>query len=191
MAESRNRQAILSAARDAFVAGAGEIEMGDVAARARVSVGLAYHHYGSKAGLVSALISDFYDRYDAVVNQRIEAPTWAEQSRERLGRTIRFLFEDPLAPIVLGRLGGSAAVLALEASRREAIIGRGALSIRAGQERGEVEATLDPMMASQVVNGGLRQAIAMALAAPERPEAAAFAKQAWALVAGALGLRRD
>jgi AcrR family transcriptional regulator len=189
MAEARNRHAILGAARDAFVAGGGEIEMGDVASRAGVSVGLAYHHYGSKAGLVAALISDFYDRYDAVVNQRIEAPTWAEQSRERLLRTICFLFEDPLAPIVLGRLGGSATVLALEASRREAIITRGAASIRAGQEGGEVDATLDPTMASQVVNGGLRQAIAMALAARERPDAADFAEQAWALVAGALGLR--
>lgn len=190
VAEGRNRQAIVRAARDLFIAGAGELEMGDVARRAGVSVGLAYHHFGSKAGLITALITDFYDRYDAVVNQRIEAATWADQARERLARAVRFLFEEPLAPIVLGRLGGSAAVIALETTRREAIIARGALNIRAGQEAGEVVPGVDPMMASQVINGGLRQAISAALTAPQRPDADVFIAHAWALIAGALGLER-
>ena len=30
----------------------------------QVSVGLAYHHFGSKGGLIAAVVDDFYERLD-------------------------------------------------------------------------------------------------------------------------------
>ena len=44
-----------------------------VAKRAQVSVGLAYHHFGSKAGLIAAVVEAFYSRLDEVVFKRREA----------------------------------------------------------------------------------------------------------------------
>ena len=109
------RSRILEAARAAFVDGRGDFEMGDVAERAGVSVGLAYHYFKSKAGLVSALIDDFYDRYDAVVNQRFDdIASWPEREYRRVSEAVGFLFDDPVAPIMLGRLSGSAQVVAAE-----------------------------------------------------------------------------
>lgn len=88
-----SREAILAAARSALEAGGGQIEMNDVARRACVSVGLAYHYFGSKAGLVSALVTDFYDRYDAVVNRHYDdTGGWAARERMRLAEAVRFLF---------------------------------------------------------------------------------------------------
>ena len=65
------RARIVTAALKALVEGDGEFEIGDVARRAKVSVGLAYHYFGSKAGLISVLITDFHNRHEAVVNQRL------------------------------------------------------------------------------------------------------------------------
>jgi len=183
------RAAILAAAREALVAGDGDIEMADVARRADVSVGLAYHHFGSKAGLVAALVTAFYDRYDAVVNQRFApALSWPERESLRLRCVVDFLFADPEAPAVLGRLGGSAEVVAVEAARRAAIIEFAARNIRKGQERGAVAPWVDPDFAAAAINGGLREAIAQALRRPDRPEPATFARAAWGFVAGALAL---
>jgi AcrR family transcriptional regulator len=187
-----SRTRIVDAARDAFVDGAGDFEMGDVAGRAGVSNGLAYHYFGSKAGLISALIADFYDRYDAIVNRRYsnDAP-WPERERLRLRRSIEFLFGDPMAPILLGRLAGSGPIVAVEAARREAIIALAERNIRRGQERGEIDHGIDAAIAAAVINGGLRQAVAMALARPEPPDAVNFTREAWGLVAGMLALPKS
>src|SRR5712692_1976900 len=67
------RTRIVAAALKELVDGDGDFEIGDVARRARVSVGLAYHYFGSKAGLISALIKDFHDRHEAVVDQHFDS----------------------------------------------------------------------------------------------------------------------
>jgi AcrR family transcriptional regulator len=185
------RTRIITAARDAFVTGCGEFEMTDVANGASVSNGLAYHYFGSKSGLVSALIADFYDRYDAVVNQRLpEGLSWHEREYLRLLATLEFLFSDRMAPIVLGRLSGNAQVVAMEASRRDAIIELAERNIRRGQERGEIDPGIDPGIAAAAINGGLRQAVATALHRGSVHDPEEFARQAWGFVAGALSLPR-
>jgi AcrR family transcriptional regulator len=193
MAEALDsRTTILAAARTALVEGQGEIEMAAVARRAGVSVGLAYHYFGSKAGLLAALVEEFYDRYDAVLNQRFsDQLTWPEREHLRLCRTIRFLFDDPVAPVMLGRLSGSAHVVAAEATRRESIIERGARNIRRAQERGEVDPTIDAVMAAALINGGLRQAVSLVLSQPAQADPDRFVEQAWRLIAGALRLPLD
>ena len=59
------RDALLRAAADELVERRGVLEVGSVAARAGVSVGLIYRHFGSKAGLLAAVGGDFYVRFDA------------------------------------------------------------------------------------------------------------------------------
>ena len=187
-----SRDAILAAARGALEAGGGQIEMNDVARRAGVSVGLAYHYFGSKAGLVSALVTDFYDRYDAVVNRRYDdTGGWGARERKRLTEAVRFLFSDTVAPVMLSRLSASAEVVAVEAERRAAIISLGVANIREGQTRGDVPAHVDAEMASAFLNGGIRQAIAAALSAADAPDADAFAEKAWGFVARALAMETD
>lgn len=188
---THNRARILKAARAAFVAGGGEVEMGDVAKRAGVSIGLAYHYFGSKAGLISAVVTDFYDRHDEILNQRFDATLkWPERERLRVSRMVEFLFADPVTPILLGRLSASAEVVAIEAERREKNIERAAGSISRAQQRGVVDPGIDAEMAAALIFGGMRQAIAMTLARQDKPDAAAFTRQVWQLVAGMLALPR-
>lgn len=58
---SRNR--LRQAAADELVDRRGGLEVESVAQRAGVSVGLIYRHFGSRAGLVQAVIEDFDGRY--------------------------------------------------------------------------------------------------------------------------------
>ena len=70
-AAGATRERLLAAAVEVLLEGDGDFEMGQLAARAGVSNGLAYHYFGSKAGVLSAVIDDFYDRYSAVANERL------------------------------------------------------------------------------------------------------------------------
>jgi AcrR family transcriptional regulator len=186
-ADARSR--ILDAAAAALVEGDGEIEMGDVARRAGASIGLAYHYFASKAGLLSALISAFYDRYDAVVNQRFEGSiAWPVREYRRLCAAIDFLYRDPVAPIMLGRLSGNAQVVAAEAARQRAMIELAAHNIADGQKRGHISADLDPAIAGAAIIGGVRQATAQALAARDRPPPDRLVEQLWSFISGALAL---
>jgi len=181
------RARLLDAARAAVVAGDGALEMADVARRAGASVGLAYHHFGSKAGLLSALVTGFYDRYDAVVNRRLrrESP-WRERERERTAGVVRFHYAEPLAPLLLGRLAAAPEVAAVAAERLDALVALGARNIATGQARGEVAADVDPQLAAAFVLGGVRQILAAALARDPRPPCEDVARTAWRLVANAV-----
>ena len=59
------RQRILECAATLLAEGEGKLEMAWVARAAGVSSGLAYHHFGSKEGLLVAVVNDFYDRLEA------------------------------------------------------------------------------------------------------------------------------
>lgn len=187
--ETDTRARILNAAMDAFVSGEGSIEMNDVAKRADVSAGLAYHYFGSKAGLLSAVVSDFYDRYDAVANQRFDdTPLWTEREFRRLNAAIAFLYHDPVAPIMLGKLSGSAEVVAAEAARRESMIEMAAFNLSRAQESGDIPADINPGIAAATIVGGVRQATSKALASPEPPNPDKLALHLWSFISGALRL---
>ncbi|CAN5850370.1 hypothetical protein BH11PSE1_BH11PSE1_02880 [soil metagenome] len=53
---------LIRAAQEELIASHGLLEMQAVAKRAKVSVGLAYHHFGSKAGLIATVVEGFYNR---------------------------------------------------------------------------------------------------------------------------------
>ena len=55
---------LVRAAQEELIQSQGLLEMQAVAKRAKVSVGLAYHHFGSKAGLIAAVVEAFYHRLE-------------------------------------------------------------------------------------------------------------------------------
>ena len=111
-AEQR-RLAIIDAASEALVDGEGDFELQDVARRAGVSVGLPYHRFGSKSGLIAAVVDNFYDELDRVIDLSDVPPgDWTLRERERVGRLIDFLYDHPLAAVIISRLARDPAVAA-------------------------------------------------------------------------------
>jgi len=136
LARNKTATRILKAATEALIAGGGSIEMTDIAIGAKVSVGLAYHYYGSKAGLLAAVIKDFHERYYTIVNKRYDgAIAWEVRERERLSACISFLYSDPLAPIALGKMAQSAEVIDAENTGQNELNTLAAKNILDGQKR--------------------------------------------------------
>jgi len=180
------RQRILKAAAAELIAGDGSMEIGDVAKRAGVSVGLSYHYFGSKAGLVAALVEDFYDRFDARVMAVNPQPgaDWGRREKLRLEAMVAFHYAEPLSPIVLARLNREPDVAAVEARRLQQHIELAARNVALAQGRGQIPASLDPHLLGAMILGGLRQAIGQALAQKRRPDQTMLAAQLWDFIAG-------
>ncbi|MEL7539243.1 MAG: TetR/AcrR family transcriptional regulator [Pseudomonadota bacterium] len=185
------RLRILAAAKDAFIAGGGAFEMNDVAQRADVSNGLAYHYFGSKAGLLAALVADFYDRYDAAVNQRFGDETdWVTREIRRVRATVDFLYDEPIAPVMLGKISGSAEVVAAEAARQDAMIELAVRNFTQARKQGAIAVDGDIEITAAVVIGGVRQAAVRALTAARRPPREVLAQQLWTFIAAVVGVSR-
>lgn len=186
------RARLLAAAAVELAAGCGRFEMADVARRAGLSVGLSYHYFGSKAGLLAALVEDFYERYDRVVMQGNPLPggDWGGRERLRLRAMVAFHYSEPLAPIVLSRLSAEPEVSAVEARWLERHIALAAQNIRIGQARGEIPLETDAELLGAMVLGGLRQAIGQALSRPHRFTSEELAGQLWNFVAAAVRFHR-
>lgn len=183
------RARLLAAASEALLAGGGDFEMSQVARRAGVSEGLPYHHFGSKAGALAAVVDAFYDRYYAVVNQPLDGSRpWAERELERLQAWLDFLYREPLAPIVLGPMGRSVQVAGLESARQDQLIGLARRNIELGQQAGDIPARIDAGIAAAAIIGAIRQAANQAFQDPEPPAPELLTAQLWGLIAGALGL---
>ena len=186
---AETRTHLIEAAGGALIEGEGDFEMGELARRAGVSDGLPYHYFGSKAGALSAVIDDFYDRYYGVVNQDLDggAP-WPEREFRRLQAWIAFLFSEPLAPIVLGKMGRTVQVAGVETTRQDQLIGLARRNIETGQQSGEIPKAIDAGIAAAAIIGAIRQAASHAFAEAKRPEPRVLTDQLWALISGALGL---
>jgi AcrR family transcriptional regulator len=182
---SAARQRILHAAAEEMVA-AGDIEVAAVARRAGVSVGLPYRYFGTRSGLVSAVISDFYDRLDqAVTNREFDGDTWHERERARVTAWVDHLYDDPLAPVVLGRLGGDAETVGIETQRLHKAIELGARNIARGQRDGDLLPGRDPELLVAAILGGIHMAVGVVLTRTPRPDRSRVAAELWAFVAGA------
>ncbi|NOJ39697.1 helix-turn-helix transcriptional regulator [Bradyrhizobium sp. WSM 1791] len=88
------RERLLRAAEKELIRSHGHLEMQAVAKRAQVSVGLAYHRFGSKAGLIAAVVEAFYSRLDEVAFEgfKSHAEGWAER-KEANSRLCRLLLQ--------------------------------------------------------------------------------------------------
>ncbi len=182
---------ILAAAENILRTGGGTLEMGQVAAKANVSVGLAYHYFGSKSGMLAAIIDAFYDRYNAVVNRYIDADiAWPVREKDRLFSAVEFLYGDPMAPVILGRMAQTHQVAAIEAARHEEMIELAARNIASGIRRGDIGKHIDPAIAGAAITGALRSSIAYAMGMEPKPDPAKLTHHIWGMIAGALDIER-
>ena len=167
------------------------LEVASVAARAGVSVGLIYRHFGSKAGLLAALVGDFYVRFDAEVMDVDPLPgaSWAPRERRRTELAVAFHYDDPLANIILGRLARDPEVAAVEARHLRVAVARAAGNVARGQRDGDIPEDIDPGIAAALILGGTRQALIEVLSRRERPRPEAVADQLWRLVVAAVRCR--
>ncbi|MEV1003822.1 TetR/AcrR family transcriptional regulator [Nonomuraea sp. NPDC050202] len=181
------RSRILQAAADELVE-TGDIEVAAVARRAGLSVGLPYRYFGTRSGLMSALIADFYDRLvTETVLGHFSGRTWLERWRAQLTRWVDWVYDEPLAPVVLGRMVGDARVAAMEADCARRVIALGAKHVAAGQAEGAVTPGRDPELMSAAVVGGMRSILAVVLDQEPRPERAAVLEEIWQFSTAALG----
>nr|MEA2796883.1 hypothetical protein [Phenylobacterium sp.] len=181
---------LIRAAQEELIHSHGLLEMQAVAKRAKVSVGLAYHHFGSKAGLIAAVVEGFYDRLEeaAFSPSKLISSDWAGREKERIAAYISFHYDHPFAPLVVGALSRAAEVLDVEQAFTKRQLTAGAHNLRAGQRDGVIPADLDPRLTIALMIGGIRQALIGALTSSHRPDRAELTDKIWIFVAGALRL---
>lgn len=184
----------MTAAAEELRKGDGDFEMSSVASTAGVSVGLAYHHFGSKAGLIAAVVEQFYEELDTdVMMPSFGLSDWREREYLRIEKNVTFHFRHPLAPVVLRRLRREPAVIEIEQARIARQVEEGTRNIRSAQRQGRVVADLDPAAATAFTLAGIRALIAQALECPpdERPTEAELTQKIWRLVRRSIALDGD
>ncbi len=182
------RERLLDAAA-AELADDGRLELAAVAASAGVATSVLYRYFGSKDGLVAAVVDRFYDEYDEVVMDRDVAPgaSWLEREAIRLRAEVDFFYAHPLGRAVAAGLLHEAAATRADAARLQAHIAAAARNIRAGQRRGELDRSVDADLAAAAIMGALRATLGAALTKRRPPRAEAVA--ALALRTGQATLR--
>lgn len=170
--------------------GDGDFEMSSVAQTAGVSVGLAYHHFGSKAGLVAAVVEQFYEELDQeVMMAKFGLSDWAEREHLRVKRNVAFHYRHPLAAVILRRLRREPGVLEIEHARIKRQVTEGTRNIQSAQKQGTVFPDLEPEAAAAFTLSGMRSLIAIALESPpeSRPSEDALTAMIWRLIRQAIG----
>ena len=184
------RERLIRAAQEELIQNHGHLEMQAVAKRARVSVGLAYHHFGSKAGLIAAVVEAFYSRLDEeVFNGACRlSEGWADRERRRIACYIAFHYDHPFAPLVVGALSRAPEVLDVEKAFTNKQLAGGARMLEAAQRGGLVPDHIDPHLTIALMIGGIRQALIGVLMGKQRPDPEKLTDEIWAFMAGALRL---
>ena len=185
------RRRLLEAAIAELVERDGALEVASVAARAGVSVGLLYRYFGSKAGLVTAVVDDFYDRLLAEISAAgaLKGVDWATRERRRTELSVAFHYREPLAPVLLGRLAREPEVAAREVRRIERLVEDAALNVERGQRRGEIPGDADARMVGAMLIGGYRVAMAEALTRSTRPSQHDLTEAIWRFVVHGVGFQ--
>jgi len=184
------RERLIRAAQEELIRSHGHLEMQAVAKRAKVSVGLAYHHFGSKAGLIAAIVEAFYNRLDEEVFNDACRPSesWADRERRRIASYIAFHYDHPFAPLVIGALSRAPEVLDVERAFTHKQLAGGARMLEAAQRDGLVPDHIDPHLTIALMIGGIRQALFGALTSEQRPDPEKLTDEIWAFMAAALRL---
>ena len=187
------RQRILDCAASLLAEGEGNLEMAWVAKAAGVSSGLAYHHFGSKEGLLVAVVNDFYDRVEeASLMVRFDhTDDWEAREKERVRRYVDFLLADPLGVVVLSRLAHAPGVAAVEAERWERLVTVGARNIAEGQNKGVVRAQQDPELLAALVLGSVRAAVARVLPVKNEIDAEELCNSIWQFLRSGMSLEEQ
>lgn len=182
------RENLLRAAAEEL-AETGELEVAAVSRRAGVSAGLPYRYFGTRSGLLIAVLDAFYARLgDAAALRNYDAPSWAEREQRRIRDWVTALYADPLAPLVLGGLVGDAEVAAANTRHLHLLIELGARNIAQAQRAGELPADRDPEFLAAATLGGTNAMLSVALTRTPRPPADEIIIELWSVVRGAVGL---
>ena len=165
------RERLLAAARELAIASGGHFEVASVAEAAGVVPSLVHRYFGSKAGLVAALVDDFFDRFQREVLDLDldDRGDWARHERARLEAGVRFHYREPLAVVLYGALVRDPEVARRESAGVALVVQRAARSIRKAQRRGELPLGVDPGLAGAAMFGAMRQVMVEALTRPRRP----------------------
>lgn len=183
---ARSKQRLVEAAVDELVQ-TGELEVASVARRAGVSVGLPYRYFGTRSGLLSAVVEGFHDRLDdEVTMRRFEGDTWQQREHARVAAWVEHLYREPLTSVMFTALTGDAEVAAADTRRLHRAIELGAVNIARGQRDGDLPVGKDPQLLAAGVLGGLRTMTALAVDRQRRPGAGWLTDQMWKFVEGAV-----
>lgn len=182
------RQRLLDAARELAVACAGHFEITEVARAAGVVPSLVHRYFGSKAGLVSALVDEFFDRFHAeVLDLDLDRHgDWAQHERLRLEAGVRFHYREPFAVVLYGSLARDPEVARREADRIAVVVDRAARSIRKGQKAGELPVGVDPGLAGAAMFGAMRLVMVEALTRKKRTAPERVIEVLWRQVAASV-----
>ena len=179
---------LLGCARDVAIANDGHLEVAWVAEEAGVVPSLVNRYFGSRAGLVSALIDDFFERLraDVLDLDLDDQGTWAFHERIRLERGVRFHYTDPVAVVVYTGLSREPEVAATENRHIDMVVKHAAANIRRGQARGELPASVDPELAGAAMFGAMQRVMVAALSRKRRPRPERVVEILWRQVAAAV-----
>ena len=153
------RAEILAAAREVFLDRAYEAaSIGEIASRAGCVEGTIYTYFRGKRDLLDAVLAEFYDALISDIEPRLAA---ISGTRDRLAflvaRHLQIAVDDPaVARLIIRESHGQSEYFGSKLhglNRRYAqfLVG----TIREGIARGELRADLDPLLARDMVFGGL------------------------------------
>jgi AcrR family transcriptional regulator len=184
------RERLLDCARREAIATGGRLEIAAVAERAGVVPSLVHRYFGSKAGLVKALIDDFFDRLHAEVLDVDPDPEadWPTRELLRLRRGVAFHYADPFAVVLYGQLARDPEVAQAERTRIDSVISQAAANVRRGQRRGELPGTVDPELAGAAMFGGMQRVMVVALSRTPHPSQRKLVEVLWRQVAAAVDI---
>jgi AcrR family transcriptional regulator len=184
------RERLLACARDIAIANDGHIEIAWVADAAGVVPSLVNRYFGSLAGLVSALLDDFYNRLQAEVLDLDldDQGTWVQHERIRLEKGVQFHYTDPAAVIIYTCLSRNPQVALTENRHIDTVVRSAAASIRRGQKRGELPSSVDPELAGAAMFGAMQRVMVTALGRTPRPRPERIVEVLWRQIAAAVDI---
>jgi AcrR family transcriptional regulator len=182
------RERLLVCARDIAIANDGHLEIAWVAEAAGVVPSLVNRYFGSRAGLISALLDDFFDRLRAEVLDLDldDQGTWAQHERIRLEKGVHFHYTDPAAVVIYTRLSREPEVALTENRHIERVVKHAAANIRRGQKRGELPSSIDPELAGAAMFGAMQRVMVTALGRTPRPRPDRVVEILWRQIAAAV-----
>jgi AcrR family transcriptional regulator len=185
------RERLLACTRDIAIANDGHIEIAWVAEAAGVVPSLVNRYFGSRAGLVSALLDDFFDRLRSEVLDLDldDHGTWAQHERIRLEKGVHFHYTDSAAVVTYTRLSREPEVAVAENRHIEMVVKDAAANIRRGQKRGELPSFIDPELAGAAMFGAMQRVMITALGRTPRPQPDRVIDLLWQQVAAAVQLK--
>jgi AcrR family transcriptional regulator len=182
------RERLLACARDIAIANNGHLEIAWVAEAAGVVPSLVNRYFGSRAGLVSALLDDFFTRLrtEVIDLDLDDQGTWARHERIRLEKGVHFHYTDPAAVIIYTCLSRNPEVALTENRHIDRVVKHAAANIRRGQKRGELPSSIDPELAGAAMFGAMQRVMVTALRRTPRPHPDRIVEILWRQVAAAV-----